>query len=456
MLNQTAMKMLRKDVIGNMEERTSNFAVFKDLIPLFAVELVILTLLNFANLSTIYRIMAIVLMAMAIVPIIKSLPREKSVIPLLMEVGALFLYFLLSCTFGQLAYNNFLIITSLVLGALSFFTLGCYYGLFKDKKTSFKNILSAIYIGIGAFSLLSLIVTIYGMGVPFHAIHFANPKYSNQIALIEQARIIIDIFMDLDFVSAVPNQFGVAFLGNFAILASTGIYVALFTNQKENKFLWYGSLLGGLCGVATMLLIPIVFGLVLFILGLITCLLIRFKNKKTKLYFIIFGSVVLLALIGYLVFRIDYRVHRSNYANMNYVLKVILTQQIGFTKYVSNTKFFLTEVKPAFIGSFIPKDYSYITSGNLLVDVLYQSGILPLIMIIVFFGTIIYELIKYIKNDDDFNIKIGVTTLSIFFGITLLINYVGLLLVENFVFLGMLMVFGYMTAYNIKHKKLNN
>ena len=152
MLNQTAMKMLRKDVIGNMEERTSNFAVFKDLIPLFAVELVILTLLNFANLSTIYRIMAIVLMAMAIVPIIKSLPREKSVIPLLMEVGALFLYFLISCTFGQLAYKNFLIIASLVLGSLSFFTLGCYYGLFKDKKTSFKNILSAIYIGIGAFS----------------------------------------------------------------------------------------------------------------------------------------------------------------------------------------------------------------------------------------------------------------------------------------------------------------
>ena len=58
--------------------------------------------------------------------------------------------------------------------------------------------------------------------------------------------------------------------------------------------------------------------------------------------------------------------------------------------------------------------------------------------------------------DDDFNIKIGVTTLSIFFGITLLINYVGLLLVENFVFLGMLMVFGYMTTYNIKHKKTKN
>ena len=77
-------------------------------------------------------------------------------------------------------------------------------------------------------------------------------------------------------------------------------------------------------------------------------------------------------------------------------------------------------------------------------------------MIIVFFGTIIYELIKYIKNDDDFNIKIGVTTLSIFFGITLLINYVGLLLVENFVFLGMLMVFGYMTTYNIQHKKTKN
>ncbi len=448
-----AMKMLRKDVIGNMEEKTSSFAVFKDLIPLFAVELVILTLLNFANLSTIYRIMAIVLMAMAIVPIIKSLPKEKSTIPLLMEAGSLFLYFLLSCTFGQLAYGDFLIITSLLLGALGFFTLGCYYGLFNDKKTSFKNILSAIYIGIGAFSLLSLIVTIYGMGVPFHAIHFANPIYGSQYALIEQARIIIDVFSDLDFVSAVPNQFGVAFLGNFAVLASTGIYVTLFTNRKENKFLWYGSLFGGLCGVATMLLIPIVFALVLFILGLITCLLIRFKNKKTKLSFIIFGSITLLALIGYLVFRIDYRVHRNNYANMNYILKAILTQQIGISKYASNTKFFLTEVKVSFVGTLIPNGYSYITSGNLLVDVLYQSGILPFIMVIVFFGMVIYELIKYIKNDDEFNIKIGVITLSLFFGITLLINYVGLLLVENFVFLGMLLLFGYMATYNIKHKK---
>ena len=432
-----------------MEEKVSSSNVFNDLIPLFAVEIIILTLLNFANLSLVYRIMAIAIMAVAIMPIIKALPKNKTIIPLCLEVVTLLLYLLLSSCFGQIAYRDFLLSISVILGGLGFFTLGAYYGLFKDKKTSFANILSGIYIGLGLFSAISLIATIYGMGRAFHAIHFANPLYGAQNALIYQARIITNIFSDLDFTSAVPNQFGVALLGNFSLLAASGIYVTLFTDRKTNKFLWYGSLLGGLCGLSAIILIPIVFAMVFFIIGLVPCLLIRFKNKNTKYYLIAFGVLVLLLAGLYLFFRVDYHMHSEKYANMNYILKEFLMQQIGITRYTSGTKF-MFENKVAFVGTLLPSDYTYVTSGNLLLDVLYQSGILPFIMIVAFFGLMVFEFIQYLKKDDELNIKVAVTSLAILFVITLLINYVGLLLIENFVFLGMLVVFGYVSTSSLK------
>ena len=185
--------------------------------------------------------------------------------------------------------------------------------------------------------------------------------------------------------------------------------------------------------------------MVLFIIGLVPCLLIRFKNKNTKYYLIAFGVLVLLLAGLYLFFRVDYHMHSEKYANMNYILKEFLMQQIGITRYTSGTKF-MFENKVAFVGTLLPSDYTYVTSGNLLLDVLYQSGILPFIMIVAFFGLMVFEFIKYLKKDDELNIKVAVTSLAILFVITLLINYVGLLLIENFVFLGMLVVFGYVST----------
>lgn len=454
--------MLRKDVIGNMEEKRSTGSVIRDLIPLFTVEIVILTMLNFANLSAIYRIMAIIILGIAIVPIVKSLPRDKSLIPFLLEVGGLFIYLALSVCFGYVASKSFLTILIVILGGLGFYSMGVYFGMFKNKKTQMSRILGGFYIGVGLFTIISLIVTLYGIGTPFYAIIYNKPEFASQVSIVYKARIVYDIFIDLDFTYSVPHLFGVAVLANYAILASTGIYVLLFCKIKEDRFLWYSSLFAGVSGLLTIILIPVFFALVLFLIGLGLCLILRFKNKKSWIYLIVLGSVVLVFGIIYLSFRIDRHLHYEKYANMNYFFNFIFFQNFGILKYSSNIKEML-QFKPQFVGSAVGmKDY--MTSGSALIDTLYQSGILPFLALMLFLGVAIYELVRYIKrNNDNLNQKVAIIAIVAYFIICISINYVEndwsiydtprMPLDESFVFLCVSIFMGYMSGLNLPKKE---
>lgn len=435
-----------------MEEKKNNLGIIKELIPLFAFEIVLLTLFNFANLSVVYRVMAVVVASVAVIPIIKSMPRDKSIIPLVLQIGSIFLYLLLSVTFGHIATQNIFTIIVIVLGGIGFYIIGIYYGVFKEKKVDISKLLSAFYLGIGLFTIVSLIATLYGIGTPFYAVIFLNPDNAIRRELVDRARIIIDIFRDLDFTYATPNNFGVAILANFALLSASGFYVTILTNMKDNKFLWLSSLIGGICGLLTIILIPIFFDLIIFIFGLVLTILLKNKSKITKYYFIYLGVSALVLGVLYMVFRIDNHLHPEHYEDLNYILEAILFQKIGIFKYFANLKYFLS-LPPKIVGSSIGAEFSYISSGTIITDVLYQSGILPLICLLLFMGVGIIELVKYLKSDDNLNVKVGITSLILFFVISLIINYVGILLTESFVFLGIIMLFAYVVGYNLRSKK---
>jgi len=449
-------------LLVNMEEKRSTGSVIRDLVPLFTMEIVILVMLNFANLSAIYRIMAILILGITIVPIIKSLPRDKSLIPFLLEAGGLFLYLTLSICCGFVATKSFLTIIIVILGGLGFYSIGVYFGMFKDKKVQINRALTGFYIGIGLFTVISLFVTIYCIGTPFYAIIYNNPELASQSSIVYKARIIYDIFRDLDFTYSVPNLFGVAVLENYAILASTGIYVLLFAKVKEDRLLWYSALFAGVSGLLTIVLIPIFLALILFLIGLGLCLILKFKNKKSWIYLIVLGAIVLVIGIIYLAFRIDRHANVDKYADASGFVKFLFFQNFGIFKNTSNIREMLG-FKPQFIGSAVGMK-NYMTSGSVLIDTLYQSGILPFITLILFLGVAIYELVRYLKrNNDELSKKVPIVAIVIFFIICISINYVEsdltvdaeifMPLNQNFVFLGVSIFMGYMSGMNLPKKE---
>lgn len=435
--------------------------VIRELIPLFAMEIVILTMLNFANLPGIYRAMAIIILVIAIVPIIKSLPRSKSLIPFILEVIGLFLYLTLSVCFGYAASKDFLTIILVILGGLGFYSIGIYFGIFNSKSVQISRVLAGFYIGIGLFTIISLSATLYGIGTPFYAIIYNKPELASQSSIVYKARIIYDIFRDLDFTYSVPNLFGVAVLANYAILASTGIYVLLFCKIKEDRFLWYSALFAGVSGLLTIILIPIFFALVLFLIGLGLCLILKFKNKKSWIYLIVLGAVVLVFGAVYLSFRIGRHLNPEKYANINYFAKFLFFQNFGILKSASNIQE-MFKLKPQFVGG--AEGLRGMTSGSVLLDTLYQSGILPFLVLLLFLGVAIYELVRYIKrNNDKLSQKVAIVAIVICFIICININYVENIqsidssvimpLNTNFAFLGALIFMGYMSGLNLPKKE---
>lgn len=426
------------------EQKESSLSVLKDLIPLFAVEIVLLTLMNFANLTVVYRYIAIVLMVIAMLIIGKSLPRNKRSIPFLLQVVGLILFELVSVLAGWRKMNDFILIISVVLGSLAFLVLGVYYGFSKEKNLDFSKIISAIYAGIGIYTLICLIATIYGMGQPFYSVTFANSSALSK--LMNKARILIGFETDL-------RDNGVQILGNFALLASTGVVTSLFTNRKENPFLFYSSLLSGLIGLATIILIPIFFGLVLFaaIIGL--ALIIKFSDtKKKKMYLIFYGVFVIILMILYAIFRIDYHANKEMYENSNKAIIAFLRQDVGLISKISSYKDILSlfpNIK--FAGQAFTDNF--VGTGSIIFDILLQSGILPFIgfMIVIVVGVI--ECTKFIKKFDNMAIKCAITLLVFINLIELIFNNVGFSIVEDFVFLGTLLMMGYCTGYNLKNEQ---
>ena len=431
------------------EARESIFDVLKDLIPLFAVEIVLLTVMNFANLSIVYRYLAILLMIIAFIQIIRVLPRNKTIVPFFIQIGGLLLYEIISSIFGfgsifnstvhGTMFSSILIVFSLIFGFLAFYIIGGYYGLFNKQKMDISKVIGAFYTGIGIYVLICLIITIYGMGTPFHTIIFL--KDSTYASLAKQAGILVGFDTTL-------HENGVAIIGNMALVASTGLLALFFIDRKKNPIFFYGSLIGGVCGALAIILLPLILDCYIFILALILVVLIKYPKQNKKIILISFFIAVGIVAIAYVIFRIYDHFHSSKFAELNYVIRAILFPNIGIVSRFSNIKD-LSSTLPAIIG----RAELVKQTGTIILNTIYQNGILALICILTFFVFAGIELFKFCKRSDDIALKIVISAICIAYTYTILFNDLGFELNADFVFLGILVLFGYVTTYNVEYKK---
>ena len=314
--------------------------------------------------------------------------------------------------------------------------------MFKKNKLDITKLLAAFYVGTGIYVLICLIITIYGMGTPFHVIVYSNSKLG-YTELVTKAPILVGF-------SATLEDNGVMMLGNIALLASTGLLAAFFIDRKKNPLFFYGALIGGICGLLTIILLPVIFALVIFLLGLALVSIVKLPIKRKKVAIISCLAVFGLLAISYAIFRIDNHLHANKYNGLNYILKAILFQNPGLFANFASMKDLFAKF-PAIIGSGIKQN---VDAGSFVVNVLYQNGIIALIGLLTFFVCSIIEIVKFWKTDEDVLIKTVITTLfGVFFG-TLLINDMQILpLILDFVFLGILILIGYVAGYNLEYKK---
>ncbi|MCH5172098.1 MAG: hypothetical protein J1F31_04675 [Erysipelotrichales bacterium] len=430
------------------EAKESVFDVLKNLIPLFAVEIMLLTVMNFANLSIVYRYLAIFLMVVAFIQIIKFIPKDKTIVPFFIQIGGLLLFEIISSIFGYGSVfkssvqgsllSSILTVVSLIFGSLAFYIIGGYYGLFHKNKLDITKLIGTFYAGIGIYVLLCLAITIYGMGTPFHTIVFL--KNSTYSGLVKQAGILIGFDTILH-----PN--GVAIIENMSLIASTGLLTLFFTDRKKNPIFFYGSLVGGVCGALAIILLPLVIVGCILVLALVFALLIKLPIKNKKVALISFFSVAAALTIGYAIFRIDNHFHAERYKSLNYVARAIIFPNIGIFSNLSNIKDMFSNL-PAIIG----QSSQVKQTGTFILNVAYQNGVLALLFLLTFFVFVGIEVFKFCKNSDNMALKIVITSICLSYFGTILINDMGFELVTDFVFLGVLVFFGYITTYNIEHK----
>ena len=144
--------------------------------------------------------------------------------------------------------------------------------------------------------------------------------------------------------------------------------------------------------------------------------------------------------------RIEYKKSVSNY-----VIKEILTRNIGIMSGLSGTKLLLNHA-PAFVGSSYQENI-YLGTGTFVLNIAYQNGILALLSLLIFFIITAIELVKFCKVYENKAVKIAIICLFATYLGTILLNDVGFPIIEDFVFLGLLVLLGFVTAYNIEHKK---
>ncbi len=443
-------------VMENKKE--SIFDVLKDLIPLFTVEIVFLTAMNFANLTVVYRYLAIFLMIISFVQIIRFLPKNKTIIPLCVQIGLLLLFEITSNIFGFNSifntsvkpdlFTSIITVIALILGASGFYIIGGYYGIFSKEKLDFTKVIGAFYAGVGIYVLICTIITIYGMGTPFHTIIFANPNIENAWAytsLATKARILIGF-------NSVLQDNGVAILGNMALLASTGLLAIFFVNRKQNPILFFGLLIGGIGGLITIVFLPIIYAALIFILALIFVGIIKLNIKHKKIAIITFFSIIAILFIGYTLFRFDSHNNPGKYNDLNFIIKMFLFPNLGIFNKLSGTLLLLKNF-PAIVGAKFT-DNIFVSSGTFIFNVAYQDGLLPMIAISAFFIVSALEIYKFCKYSKDDSLKIIVVALPLMYLINILINDVGFKMGEDFMFLGILMILGYVTFFNLNNKNL--
>ncbi len=361
------------------------------LVGFFSLELVALTIFNLANLAWGFRILAF-LMAILVIPALFKTVKFKKAKMIYISVGCLILYSVFSVFFNNSAGDVDLVNkVSVAIGVASYFVLGVFYGVFAGaNKSKLQNAVTAVYIGLGLFVGVSLITTIYKMGTPFYNIIY---NHTPQLSEVIQKSFIV-IGFDI-------KQVSISVLANYALILSTGLFGILFIKKEEkNKTFKLIPIASGLIGTLTLILLSSSLHIYIFLVTFLLVFLFVGYRRKNKALFCsaIVGLSVFFVLFASL--RIGYQLNISGLkatVDKTNFLKEFVLPKTNLSPRLIDIKHVFSTIS-MFGHGHQNSGYKSVATGIMPLDVLYYSGIVPFLSLIVFLVFQVYGACKYIKS----------------------------------------------------------
>ena len=304
---------------------------------------------------------------------------------LLLGSGLLLIFGLLGALGAVFDNRSFLGFVLVAFGFITFFLLGFLInGL---DGGNIKIVMHGIFIGLGLLVLITLLVNMYNYSF-FYLIRYKGYVFYYD-GLPVQISNQVKFLLGLDFVFA--NQSVAGFYN--ILLASVLLPTLLFFKdfkQKDTKWLYLGL---GILGVISLAFYPNVRALILFAPLIGALLVIRFYDSQKKwlkptLYVLLGLFAIFLLFAFFWAFDVV-----DIFKHIPLLRRIFGSGTLGRWKDVLK--------KATWFGYNWWGIYEQQATGNLLLDVLYQFGILAFIVLIIFIAFSGYQVYRYYKNSGD-------------------------------------------------------
>ena len=396
-----------------MIEKILNNETYKQkIVPIalfLVVELMFLLAFNLGDLGIAYRLIAFVLALILLPTFLKTLNDD-------IARGFIFVFlplviYLLSVTFSPvfsiqeglipsqsvtLLNRGFFQLLATFVGAISFLFLG--YFVSRTNLLSKYNFIFLIFGGIATLLLISMLATLVNYGF-FHRIVYAgqvNYYEASPYPIATQANLL------MGFSIATVHHHILVTMG--LVVASPAFALIFYRDFIDRKYIYF-LITFAIIGLLSVVLLTSFIHLVFLLPALLIALMIKFNVHKMKYFktavLSILGFIVLLVFIGVLAsFEVEFIVNiiKSNPISNRLFYNGYTARYMGIIKesldfnYIFGNPFNLTEVEPVF---------TTFPSGNILLDMVRETGLIGGIAFLAFLVVAIKIAIDYINSDKD-------------------------------------------------------
>lgn len=332
--------------------------------------------------------------------------------------------FLLSIfiSFGKLLSGQGITNIILLLGFNSFFIIG----ICSRKIPSFNKETALLVIGfsIALLVLISMVYSWVNYGFFYVQIYKDTPIYYYDA-------IKYDITKEGGFLIGFSfKEVSLLYSGGYGLFLSIYLVALLFINPKQNlkKFLMFLSI--GLVGLIYLITIVNVKALFFFVLIFVFAILYRFLKDKRYFYKtikIIFVSFYVLLIVFFLimVININNETFASFISNNAFLNRIFNTNRIVYEVNIILKEAFKEYNLLGFVDSSLYYDTQqaiFVNSGMFEIELIKESGIFALFLLILIVPLYFIFSIRYLKDDNDNNMN-KIITICLLFGLFIYFSF---------------------------------
>lgn len=325
-------------------------------------------------------------------------------------------------SFGKLLSGQGITNIILLFGFNSFFIIG----ICSKKIPSFNKETALLVIGfsIALLVLISMVYSWINYGFFYVQIHKDTPIYYYDA-------IKYDITKEGGFLAGFSfKEVSLLYSGGYGLFLSIYLIALLFINPKENlkKFLMFLSI--GLVGFIYLITIINVKALLFFALIFVFAILYRFLHNKKYFYKtikIVFASIYLLLIIFFMIMVINTinEAFASFVSNNAFLNRIFNTNRIVYEVNIILKEAFKGYNLFGFVDSSLYYDTQqtiFLNSGMFEIELLKESGVFALLLLILMVPLYFIFSTKYLKDDNDNNF-IKIITICLIFGLFIYFSF---------------------------------